>query len=163
MTVTRGSSTEQTQSTQSLPTAWSMGGRTFSFVAPLPAPLHVGAPVILTSGGQQFLGQVIEKHAQASEQLVSIGTERTVAGEGTLIARLQGDRVSSVAADETFDNASVEPAPAAAVSAWLAAAREQATLDLGTLRHPPGQAATLSAGGFNRHTFLCGQSGSGKT
>ena len=27
----------------------------------------------------------------------------------------------------------------------------------------PGVPATLDAGGFNRHTFMCGQSGSGKT
>src|SRR4029453_1526453 len=27
----------------------------------------------------------------------------------------------------------------------------------------PGMTAALDAGGFNRHTFMCGQSGSGKT
>jgi len=36
-------------------------------------------------------------------------------------------------------------------------------LTIGELLLAPGVAAALDAGGFNRHTFMCGQSGSGKT
>ena len=51
-----------------------------------------------------------------------------------------------------------------AVRSWLDASRpENAELDIGTLMLAPTQPARLDAGGFDRHTFLCGQSGSGKT
>ncbi|HEY9471036.1 MAG TPA: DUF87 domain-containing protein, partial [Propionibacteriaceae bacterium] len=36
-------------------------------------------------------------------------------------------------------------------------------MTIGELLLAPGVAATLDAGGFNRHSFMCGQSGSGKT
>ena len=38
-----------------------------------------------------------------------------------------------------------------------------AQLQLGELALAPGVPCLADAGGFNRHTFLCGQSGSGKT
>ena len=41
--------------------------------------------------------------------------------------------------------------------------RGRTVLPLGSLAHPASEAAQLIAAGFNRHTFLCGQSGSGKT
>ena len=40
---------------------------------------------------------------------------------------------------------------------------DRAQLEIGELRLAPGVPARLDAGGFDRHTFLCGQSGSGKT
>lgn len=40
--------------------------------------------------------------------------------------------------------------------------RRGASLELGTLRDAPEVTARLVAEGFNQHTFLCGQSGSGK-
>jgi type IV secretory pathway VirB4 component len=36
-------------------------------------------------------------------------------------------------------------------------------LEIGEQFLAPGVPAALVAGGFDRHTFLCGQSGSGKT
>ena len=36
-------------------------------------------------------------------------------------------------------------------------------LDIGELVHAPGVPAILDSGGLNRHTFMCGQSGAGKT
>ena len=47
---------------------------------------------------------------------------------------------------------------------WLERARPpRAQLEVGELRLAPGVPFALDAGGFDRHTFLCGQSGSGKT
>ena len=40
---------------------------------------------------------------------------------------------------------------------------DRAGLTIGELFHAPGVPAVLDSGGFNRHTFMCGQSGSGKT
>jgi hypothetical protein len=50
------------------------------------------------------------------------------------------------------------------VGAWLAdTAPRRATLPVGELTLAPGVPFALDAGGFDRHTFFCGQSGSGKT
>lgn len=145
-------------------TAWSLGAREFDFSGPLSAssPLPVGAPVLLSTGTDRFLGQVVEKRTVEAGAPSASG--RAVVGRGILIARLREDSVEGVGADDVFDDATVEPAPAAAVRAWLAGALgSEATLDLGALRHPAGETSHLMAAGFNRHTFLCGQSGSGKT
>lgn len=40
---------------------------------------------------------------------------------------------------------------------------DAATITTGTIRGLPGLPARLSSKGFARHTFICGQSGSGKT
>ena len=39
----------------------------------------------------------------------------------------------------------------------------RAVLDVGSLIYADGVPLALDAGAFDRHTFLCGQSGSGKT
>ena len=44
-----------------------------------------------------------------------------------------------------------------------AARRGRARLPVGELRLAPGVPFALDAGGFDRHTFFCGQSGSGKS
>jgi hypothetical protein len=50
------------------------------------------------------------------------------------------------------------------VQAWLErSARPDAKLRLGELALAAGVPCLADAGGFDRHTFLCGQSGSGKT
>ena len=54
---------------------------------------------------------------------------------------------------------------AAEVAAWLerTGAGARARLAIGELALAPAVPFGLDAGGFDRHTFLCGQSGSGKT
>lgn len=63
-----------------------------------------------------------------------------------------------------FHESPIVQADAAAVARWLDGARPpRAALDVGELCLRPGVRFTVDAGGFDRHTFLCGQSGSGKT
>jgi uncharacterized protein len=77
-----------------------------------------------------------------------------VRGEGTV---LDGD-------DRPFHDATVRPATGDDVRAWLErTAKPRAPLPIGTLTLADGVPQELDAGGFDRHTFLCGQSGSGKT
>jgi hypothetical protein len=58
----------------------------------------------------------------------------------------------------------VERAGTAEVERWLTAVRPgRAALDVGELVVEPSVRFLLDAGGFDRHTFFCGQSGSGKT
>ena len=63
-----------------------------------------------------------------------------------------------------FHDAPVRPARPDEVAAWLDRTRPRARpLPVGELALAPGVPFELDAGGFGRHTFLCGQSGSGKT
>ena len=79
---------------------------------------------------------------------------RAAAGQGLLLD--QGG---------PFHDAHVRPALPDEVSAWLEGTRrrDRASLVIGELMLAPGVPAALDSGGFNRHTFMCGQSGSGKT
>jgi len=63
-----------------------------------------------------------------------------------------------------FHDALMRRADPKAVGEWLDRIEpERASLDVGELSLAPGVPVRLDAGGFGRHTFLCGQSGSGKT
>ena len=63
-----------------------------------------------------------------------------------------------------FHDATVRPARPDEVAAWLDRTRPaRASLPVGELALAEGVPFELDAGGFGRHTFLCGQSGSGKT
>jgi DNA helicase HerA-like ATPase len=89
----------------------------------------------------------------------------------TDIALADGDRRTAVVEGrmlegpaEPFGGAAVRVATPAEVAHWLDAARPaRASLDVGTLTFADGVPLGLDAGAFDRHTFLCGQSGSGKT
>lgn len=79
---------------------------------------------------------------------------------GTVLGRVSGGRIDQDV--DPFVSASLQPAGSDDVVALQAATG--ADLDVGTW-DCGGAAATASlrSSGFNRHTFLCGQSGSGKT
>jgi DNA helicase HerA-like ATPase len=92
-------------------------------------------------------------------------------GYVTDIALAHGDRRTAVVygrmlegPPEPFGGAAVRVATPAEVAHWLDGARPpRARLDVGTLTFADGVPLELDAGAFDRHTFLCGQSGSGKT
>jgi hypothetical protein len=124
-------------------------------------PLTVGSHVVITGAeGRRFLGQVTEA------RVVSTGGVRTVTGGGTLISRVDAEAGWAAAtAQDVFDAAAIGAAPAEFVDEWLRRSLAGvATLELGrgALADQLG-AVQLAGAGFNRHTFLCGQSGSGKT
>ncbi|HWH99438.1 MAG TPA: DUF87 domain-containing protein [Propionibacteriaceae bacterium] len=61
-------------------------------------------------------------------------------------------------------DAAVRPAEADEVATWVRPnAPRRAGLEIGELALAPGVAAILDSGWLGRHTFMCGQSGSGKT
>ena len=63
-----------------------------------------------------------------------------------------------------FHDGVMRPALSQEVQDWLEKVRPaRAGLEIGELRLAPRVPLRLDAGGFDRHTFLCGQSGSGKT
>jgi len=142
-----------------LPFATSVDGRRFQYQASLHGlELEAGGYVAIEAGGQTWLGQVVslamEQHEVSTLDRPGTILMRVARGEG----RLLEDDVRA------FHDARVRPATADEVRAWIERGQPQrAQLDVGELALAPGVPFALDAGGFGRHTFLCGQSGSGKT
>ncbi|MEJ2211054.1 MAG: ATP-binding protein [Anaerolineae bacterium] len=82
-----------------------------------------------------------------------------------LLGRVTGDDLVATSNVDTFQKATITPADVALVDRYLAGpARTRASLLIGHALYMGSHVPVwLDAGGFNRHTFLCGQSGSGKT
>ncbi len=151
-----------------LPLATSVDGRTFELQAPLRhLQLEVGGYVVLDSGSMTHLGQVLTLELgnleSAEFSLTVEGTEGTMrAPVSVRVARGTGVVLDGPA--PPFLDARVAPADDAAIEQWIETANPtNAVLTIGSLSLAPNHPARLDAGGFDRHTFLCGQSGSGKT
>jgi uncharacterized protein len=129
-------------------TASSIDGRRFTFECSVNAlDLRAGGYVTLAG----HLGQV-----QAIELASADAAERipVLRGHGVVLE----DGVSP------FYRAELVRASEADVVGWLERVRPpRAMLDVGSLSLEPSIRFLLDAGGFGRHTFLCGQSGSGKS
>jgi hypothetical protein len=143
------------------PLATSVDGRRFGFQASLHGlTLQTGGYVVLEQDCQTSFGQVLSLHPDSADvprpgaDPTSRVTIRQARGEGVI---LDGD-------GRTFHDALARPATPDEVDAWFAGIRPgRSALAIGDLLLAPGVPAALDAGGFNRHTFMCGQSGSGKT
>ncbi len=131
--------------------AWasSLDGRAFTARMPADSDLMIGDLVLLRPReGAQLLGQLLDKDEDRD------GIRCT----GNVLGFADGDR----SAPRPFRRGEITPAPVSAVEALQA--RTGATMPIGAIRSDtPGLVARLRPAGFNRHTFLCGQSGSGKT
>jgi DNA helicase HerA-like ATPase len=123
--------------------ASSIDGRRFTFRSPVDGlELEIGG--YASVGGH--LGQI------QSLELASGGS--FALGEGVMLEGGVGP----------FGGLPVERAATSDVEGWLTAVRPgRAALDVGELVVEPSVRFLLGAGGFDRHTFFCGQSGSGKT
>ena len=144
-----------------------MGGRTFSFDAPIAGAMTVGSYVRISSDvGRDYLGQVLEvslERATGSDPGARRDSER-LAGHGRLLAELDDDgQPGPVDRRAAFGHGVLEAATAELVAAQVADTGSSAAIELGELQAVPGVGANLHAKGFGRHTFMCGQSGSGKT
>jgi hypothetical protein len=143
-----------------LPMATSVDGFAFTFQASLHGlELRRGGYVTLESEGSMRLGLVTDLAAE--RVLVSDAGDapgqvevRLARGVGLIV---EGDGLP-------FHDATVGPADPVEVEAWQRRERpERGALPVGELLRAPGVEAMLDARGFTRHTFMCGQSGSGKT
>ena len=148
-----------------LPLATSVDGRRFSYQASLHGlELQAGSYVVLEQDDGRRLGQVVTlgigRHQGPDLAPAGAGGHRAqvvirgAEGEGRV---LSGD-------GSPFHDATVRPATSDEVRDHLEeTAPRRARLEVGELLLAPGVPFSLDAGGFGRHTFLCGQSGSGKT
>jgi uncharacterized protein len=171
-----------------LSVAYSTDGRTFGYEAPLSMSIPVGSYVALSvQNGGEYLGQVVTKEVSV-RQGAEIGLEldpslsallpqgvhfssshtyplqrRYAHGSGVILGRPENDGYVPTTSEDSFQSADLIPAGGHLVARYLT--REgRPTLDVGrALYTDEGVRAGLRAEGFDRHTFLCGQSGSGKT
>jgi uncharacterized protein len=112
------------------------------------------------------LGQVhaVEAAWVEGPELVAAVSEEISDASHLRIALARGHGVLLDGDGTPFHEAPITRADAEAVAAWLDRTRpRRASLDVGELTLRPGVRFGLDAGGFDRHTFFCGQSGSGKT
>ena len=153
-----------------LPLATSVDGRRFSFQAPLQGlELQPGGYAAIEDDELRRLGQVLDVEVDPH------GRARGGKGDRRSCRRLRrpfphrppsraGSGVVLDGQSGPFHDASVHAAPPEAVSAWIERMQPGgAALTVGELALVEGVPLSLAAGGFDRHTFLCGQSGSGKT
>lgn len=171
-----------------LSAAYSTDGRTFGYEAPLSMSIPVGSYVSLTAqGGGEYLGQVVTKEVSV-RQGAEVGLEldpslsallpeginfssshtyplqRLFAhGSGVILGKLENGGYVPTSSEDNFQSADLAPASESLVAAYLAAG-VRAQLDVGRALYTESRVRVpLKAEGFDRHTFLCGQSGSGKT
>ena len=128
--------------------ATSVDGLHFTLAVPVERlALRVGDYVVVDAGGGERLAQATDVALDPSDRRLAHVEGRLLDGRG-----------------EPFGDAAARRAGPDDVRRWLDAARSpRAALDVGSLTYADGVPLTLDAGAFDRHTFLCGQSGSGKT
>ena len=141
-----------------LPLATSVDGRRFNFQVSLHGlELEPGGYVTIEGDDSTRLGQLLSLELRDQDTTApGVGQVRLRAGGGDGVV-LHGDK-------RPFHDALVRRATPDEVGAWLEGTRpDRAQLDVGELALARGVPFRLDASGFGRHTFLCGQSGSGKT
>ena len=145
------------------PAAWSSDGRTFTCTTELvEAPAPGDVVVLETSPGQQLLAQVRASSPLPGGEGRSGGGGQVVQASGVVLGPLDASGGPTTAPVQPFASAVLRPASAPHLEALQRA--RGAGLEVGSWRSGDVEVpARLRAGGFNRHTFLCGQSGSGKT
>ncbi|HEY2879113.1 ATP-binding protein [Nocardioides sp.] len=144
-----------------LPLATSVDGRRFTLQASLHGlALQAGGYVVIEGDGPTCLGQVLTLRPDSMPAPDFLSRGSTV----TQVRGARGEGIVLDGPNRTFHDASVRPATHEEVDAWMVRVRPaRSALTIGELLLAPGVTAALDAGGFNRHTFMCGQSGSGKT
>ena len=168
------------------PMALSVDGRTFAAEAPLRGErLPVGGYVRIDAGDATLLGQILNRQIaerQGPELAVAVSrdelglageidsavnvaqrlTLRFIAAEGVILGRLKGRTFERIDAEAPFADAPVTGATEDEVGRYIAGSGTG--LAVGPAVHGPANLPVrLHAEAFARHTFLCGQSGSGKT
>ncbi len=151
-----------------LPLATSVDGRRFSFQASLYGlEFQVGGYVVLDDGGSPRLGQVITVGLDRLSTDLLLPAHAGGAPENRTQVPIQyarGEGVILEGSPAPFHDVPVRTATGPEVRAWLErSGRHSAKLPLGDLALVAGVPCAAEASGFDRHTFLCGQSGSGKT
>jgi DNA helicase HerA-like ATPase len=152
---------------QVLPLATSVDGRRFSYQTSLfGLEVQAGSYVALEQGSERRLGQIVtlEVAQRPTLELGASGPGEPAHRAQVVVRAAEGEGRVLSGDGSPFHDATVRPATADEIRDHLEeTAPRRARLQIGELLLAPGVPFALDAGGFGRHTFLCGQSGSGKT
>jgi hypothetical protein len=170
-----------------VPLAYSTDGKTFGFEAPLDSPLPAGSYVrIRTSEDGVFLGQIISKSIdvrEGPELAIDVGNRfnlalegthvsqarirpqiRFIQGQGVILGKVSNDALEIPRPTDVFQDGEMTSAPASLINSYLSGSSEDSQVQIGIATYgDESSVASLHPKGFTRHSFLCGQSGSGKT
>ncbi len=173
------------------PVGYSVDGRTFGYEAPMNFPVSVGAYVTINSRGAIYLGQISTQEVALREG-PEYGTRITASGQffvtqaareanfvervqirfiqgtGEIIAKVMPNGLVRTTNQDVFDDAKITSAPTETIARHLGdhkGANHGLELEIGyAMAAEVGKARVhLQQQGFRRHTFMCGQSRSGKT
>jgi uncharacterized protein len=157
-----------------VPVAFSTNGRQVDFVGPLDAGIVVGGIAIVEHDDGLVAVHVHDvrletrqgtREIDVADNEITVGFAlRHVSGSGVVVGVLDVD--GFVVADQlrSFGERRVRAATDDEVGRIMATLDgDAATIEIGAVRGFPGLPARLRSKGFARHTFMCGQSGSGKT
>ncbi|MBF6367148.1 ATP-binding protein [Nocardia puris] len=131
------------------PVVRSADGRSFTVTDAAGSPLASGSLAVVAADGRRQLALVEERTDTAPIRL-----------RGRLIGELTGSGIDTKAS-HAFEVGLLEPADEATISDLHETTG--ARLEVGVNLSAPGGPARMLPTRFNRHTFWCGQSGSGKT
>ena len=161
---------------QAIPaTAISIDGRSFTYRTPAGSAVPLpGGFVALVEGGARRLGQVITQELVTRDgpELGASLDGESLSGRGSLdlqatvqVRVVEGTGVVLSGDSAPFVDASLEDATADEIVELARPRHDTTELVIGTVAAGGSDAvpARIDAAGFDRHTFLCGQSGSGKT
>lgn len=147
--------------------ATSLDGRTFTFHTPADDPPRVGGYVTLDAAAGPVVGLVLDGRLERRTGPAvgaPVGAAAGALGESSVTLRYCGGEGVVLDASNGFHDAPLRSSTPDEVAAHLAAQQAgRALLEVGALASVTDVAARIDAAGFGRHTFLCGQSGSGKT
>jgi DNA helicase HerA-like ATPase len=130
--------------------ALSLDGRTFHLEGPVDTPWVPGDLLVLsTRQGRQICAQLLAKDQS---------TPGKATGTGSVLGRVDADGGIVLGNADPFTGATI----ASASEKLLADLQDHAGADMAVGTSRVGE-AKLRRKGFNRHTFMCGQSGSGKS
>jgi uncharacterized protein len=156
-----------------VPVAFGKGGRTGEALGLLGGDLELGALLVLETPGAPIVAQVqsleLEEHEISdasgdSAGEAGLGVSRSVRGQIALLGRLVGDSFDTTIPTKGVPETPYRRATEAerrVVTAGMAGT--DTVFEVGSAIGTAGVPVELRAKGFGRHTFLCGQSGSGKT
>jgi len=165
------------------PVAFSADGRSVLLNGPLTLGLRVGGFAVVDDDNdnspvvvhvreirvEERPGPEMHYDAESDDNLGVPGTTLTVrlrgvAGQADVLGRLVGERFEPSSSTEPFGERLLRAATPDEIEIVLGTLDSTAdTIEVGTLRDVPTLPARLRSKGFSRHTFMCGQSGSGKT
>lgn len=154
-----------------VPVAFSINGRQVEFVGPLDLGVAVGGLAVVELDDGLVAVHVHDVQLETRRGSVADDDEitvdvamRHVRGTGVVLGLLAADGFRAVDQLGTFGERPVRAASDDEVSRIVTALDESAaTIVIGVHRASRAVPARLRSKGFARHTFMCGQSGSGKT